>query len=339
MNILNFKYEKRDCLDFLKELPDNSIKLVVTSPPYNVGKSYENITSLEKYLRKMEPIIKELFRVLKDDGSICWEVGNFIVKPTKGKGEIYPLDIYYYTLFKNAGFKLRNRIVWHFEHGLQCTDRLSGRYETILWFTKTDTYTFNLDQIRIASKYPGKKQYKGPNKGQYSGNFLGKNPSDLWKADMMQLIDDWDNEIWDIPNVKSNHCEKVDHPCQFPIELVERCILALSNEGDIVYDPFAGVGSTIIAALKNFRVGYGTELLAKYVKQGYARIELLKADKLPTRRIGQAVYDPKNAPNLSKLPVDFIKAKLSYLENMKHQIEDEQKKLLEQLKAKGHENS
>lgn len=334
MDLLDFKYEKKDCLDFLKELPDNSIKLIVTSPPYNVGKAYENVTPLEDYLKNMEPIVKELARVLREDGSICWEVGNCIVKPKNQKSEVYPLDIYYYELFKKYGLQLRNRIIWHFEHGLQCTDRLSGRYETILWFTKSDNYTFNLDSIRIASKYPGKKQYKGPNKGQYSGNPLGKNPSDLWKADMMQLIDDWDNEIWDVPNVKSNHCEKVDHPCQFPIELVERCILALSNEGDIVYDPFAGVASTIIAALKNFRIGYGTELLDKYIEQGNARIQLLREDKLPTRRIGQAVYDPKDAPNLSSLPVDFIKAKLSYLDNMVKQIKEEEKALKKQLKAK-----
>ncbi len=330
MELLEYRFEQKNCLDFLHDLADNSVKLIITSPPYNIGKKYEHSTTLEDYLSNMEPVISELYRVLKEDGSICWEVGNYIEKNNGGKSEVFPLDIYYYNLFKKYDFKLRNRIIWHFDHGLQCSDRLSGRYESILWFTKTDKYTFNLDAIRIASKYPGKKQYKGEKKGQYSGNMLGKNPSDFWIADMYQLIDDWDSLTWNIPNVKNNHCEKVDHPCQFPIELVERCVLALTNENDIVYDPFAGVASTIIAALKNFRRGYGTELIAEYVEQGKRRINLLKEDKLETRRIGQTVYNPKQSGNLSKYPIQFVKAKLSYLEKIKQQIlqEEEELKLL-----------
>lgn len=327
MELLEYRFENKDCLDFLHDLADNSVKLIITSPPYNIGKKYELSTTLDHYLSDMEPIISELYRVLREDGSICWEVGNYIEKPKGGKSEVYPLDIYYYNIFKKYNLHLRNRIIWHFEHGLQCSDRLSGRYESILWFTKSDNYTFNLDAIRIASKYPGKKQYKGEKKGMYSGNILGKNPSDLWKADMYQLLDDWDSLIWNIPNVKNNHCEKVDHPCQFPIELVERCILALTDENDIVLDPFAGVASTIIAALKNFRRGYGTELIPEYVKRGEERIQLLREDKLETRRIGQTVYDPRKSGSLSKYPIEFVKAKLSYLDRIKKQIMQEEEKL------------
>jgi DNA modification methylase len=95
-------------------------------------------------------------------------------------GEVYLLDIYFYDIFKDAGFKLRNRIIWHFEHGLHASKRFSGRYENILWFTKNDEYTFNLDSVRVPSKYPGKTHYKGEKRGLPSGNPLGKNPSDLW---------------------------------------------------------------------------------------------------------------------------------------------------------------
>ena len=334
MELLDFKYEKMDCLEFMRTLPDHSIKLIITSPPYNIGKNYEHCKTLEEYLSGMEPIIAEMYRILAEDGSICWEVGNYVSKG-KGKGaksEVFPLDIYYYSLFKKYNLQLRNRIIWHFEHGLQCSDRLSGRYESILWFTKSDKYTFNLDAIRKQYKYPGKKQYKGDKKGQYSGNILGKNPSDLWQADVKQLLDDWEKQIWDIPNVKSNHVEKVDHPCQFPIELVERCVLALTNEGDIVFDPFAGVASTLLAALKNFRRAYGTELIENYITQGLERIQLLREDKLSTRRIGQTVYNPEDSGKLSRLPDEFIKAKLSYLQLIKKQIEDEEKELNEKLK-------
>jgi DNA modification methylase len=212
-----------DCFGFTQTLPSDFVKLIVTSPPYNLGKNYEEATTLEEYLASFKPLLQELARILATDGSLCWQVGNFVEN-----GEVFPLDIFYYPLFKEVGFKLRNRLIWHFEHGLHASKRFSGRYETLLWFTKSDNYTFNLDNVRVPSKYPGKKHYKGEKKGQFSGNPLGKNPSDFWKI----LEDDWNNGVWEVPNVKANHPEKTGHPCQFPIELVERCVLALTDVND-----------------------------------------------------------------------------------------------------------
>ena len=77
-----------------------------------------------------------------------------------------PLDTALYPIFKSHGLRLRNRIVWHFEHGLHSSRRLSGRYETISWFTKTDDYTFNLDPIRVPSKYPNKRHFQGAERRQ-----------------------------------------------------------------------------------------------------------------------------------------------------------------------------
>src|SRR5207302_3301864 len=155
------------------------------------------------------------------------------------------------TLGKRLGLKLRNRIIWTFGHGLHCTKRFTGRHETILWFTKSDDYTYNLDPVRIPQKYPGKRKYKkNDHYGELSGNPLGKNPGDVWV----------------IPNVKSNHVEKTEHPCQFPVELVERLVLAFSNEGDWVFDPFMGVGSTVVAAIRQNRRGAGSEIVPKYVR-------------------------------------------------------------------------
>lgn len=300
MNLTNFVYECQDALTFMREIPDNSVKLIITSPPYNVGKEYEARVKIEEYLNNIKPIISEMYRILALDGSICWQVGNYVEH-----GEVYPLDIYFYFIFKELGFKLRNRIIWHFGHGLHCKNRFSGRYETILWFTKTDDYTFNLDDVRIPSKYPGKTYYKGDKKGQISGNKLGKNPEDVWEMTLDRLYDDWDSLIWDIPNVKSNHLEKVDHPCQFPIELVERCVLALTNKNDIVYDPFAGVGSALLGALKNGRQAYGTELEQKYVDIGLSRIEALKNDTLKTRPIYQEIYKPTGKEKISQVPEEW----------------------------------
>ncbi len=131
-------------LDILAQIEDSSFDCIITSPPYNVGKDYEKTRSLDDYLSAFEPVLKGLKRVLKESGSVAWQVGNFI----KDK-EVYPLDIYFYPLFKDLGFRLRNRIIWKFGHGLHSKLRFSGRYETILWFSKSDTYTFNLDSVRV----------------------------------------------------------------------------------------------------------------------------------------------------------------------------------------------
>lgn len=300
MELLDFRYECMNALDFCRELPNKSVKLIITSPPYNIGKEYETKVGINEYIESLEPMLSEFARILSDDGSICWQTGNSVEN-----GEIYPLDIYFYPYFKKLGLHLRNRIIWHFGHGLHCKNRFSGRYETILWFTKNNNYTFNLDDVRIPAKYPGKKYYKGEKKGQISGNPKGKNPEDVWELTLERLIDDWDALVWDIPNVKSNHPEKVDHPCQFPIELVERCILALTNENDVVYDPFAGVGSTLLAALKNGRKAYGTELEQKYINIGFERIDKLKNDTLLTRPIYQEIYKPKATDKIAQKPKEW----------------------------------
>jgi len=164
-----------DCLDLMKTIPDGALQFIVTSSPYNIGKEYEKKLNLHNYLDQQATVIKECARTLSDTGSICWQVGNYV-----NGGAIVPLDTVLYPMFDGLGLKMRNRIIWHFEHGLHCSKRFSGRYETIIWFTKTKDYVFNLDSVRIPQKYPGKKHFKGPRAGQYSCNPLGKNPGDLW---------------------------------------------------------------------------------------------------------------------------------------------------------------
>lgn len=300
MNLLDFHYECKDALDYCRKLPSGSVKLIITSPPYNIGKAYETRTSIDEYIQKIVPMLSEFARILSDDGSICWQTGNYV-----DNGEVFPLDIYFYPYFKRLGLHLRNRIIWHFGHGLHCTKRFSGRYETILWFTKTDNYTFNLDDVRIPSKYPGKKYFKGEKKGQFSGNPKGKNPEDVWEMTLERLYDDWDALVWEIPNVKNNHPEKVEHPCQFPVELAERCVLALTNEGDVVYDPFAGVASSLLAALKNNRRALGTELEQKYVDIGRKRIQALSDDTLITRPIYQKIWKPSATDKIAQRPLEW----------------------------------
>lgn len=256
---------------FMAKLESKTIKLIVTSPPYNIGKSYERRIAMDRYVDEQRSVISECVRLLHPNGSICWQVGNHVQN-----GEIFPLDIVLYPIFAKFGLKLRNRIIWHFEHGLHCSKRLSGRYETVLWFTNGDNYTFNIDPIRVPSKYPGKKYFKGPKAGQLSCNPLGKNPGD----------------VWIFPNVKNNHSEKTIHPCQFPVELVERLVLALTDQNDKVFDPYMGVGSTVIGALKHGRVGLGCDTVEKYVDIAWDRVRQLQMEILKMRPMDRPVYDP-----------------------------------------------
>jgi adenine-specific DNA-methyltransferase len=258
-------------LQFMADLPDSSIKLIITSPPYNIGKCYESRIELQRYITEQTAVIAECARLIDPRGSICWQIGNHVQN-----GEIFPLDIILYPVFATLGLKLRNRIIWHFEHGLHCSKRLSGRYETIMWFTKEHDYTFNLDPIRVPSKYPKKKYYKGPKMGQVSSNPLGKNPGD----------------VWIFPNVKNNHVEKTSHPCQFPVELVERLVLSLTDRGDKVFDPYMGVGSTVIGALMHGRAGLGCDIVKEYVDIAWRRVKDLHAGSLRTRPRTRPVYDP-----------------------------------------------
>lgn len=294
--VTDYAIKNGDCLTVLSKIKDGKFDLILTSPPYNIGKSYETKTSIEQYLGTQEAIISELVRVLSDKGNLCWQVGNYV-----DKGEIFPLDIFYYQIFKKHGLKLRNRIIWHFGHGLHASNRFSGRYETLLWFSKTDDYIFNLDNVRVPSKYPGKRHFKGPKKGQPSGNPLGKNPSDIWEI----VVQDWDKAMWDIPNVKSNHPEKTEHPCQFPIELVERCVLALTDEGSWVLDPFAGVGSTVIGAMKNNRNGVGIEKEKEYCTIANKRIKDLKEGKLRVRPINKPIHKPTAKDKVAQVPKEW----------------------------------
>lgn len=262
-----------DNLAFMQRLEDERLqmKLIVTSPPYNLGKDYEFKSSLDDYLESQSEVIRQCVRLLHPEGSICWQVGNYV-----DNGEIIPLDVLLYPIFRAEGLKLRNRIVWHFGHGLHASKRLSGRYETINWWTRSDAYTWNLDPIRVPAKYPGKRHYKGPNAGQLSGNPKGKNPSD----------------VWEFPNVKSNHPEKTIHPCQFPVELVERLVLAMTDEGDAVFDPYMGVGSSVVAALMHDRVAYGCDIVSEYVDIARQRVNQLQQGTLKTRPMGKPIYDP-----------------------------------------------
>lgn len=304
MSASSAKFYEGDVLEVMSQNRKLKYDLVVTSPPYNIRKSYERSRNLsfEEYILWLDDVIGLLVDGLRDAGSICWQVGNYIKD-----GEVFPIDIYTYQSFKRRGMRLRNRIVWRFNFGLHSTKRLSGRYETVLWFTKTDDYKFNLDNVRIPQLYPGKKHaaHKKGVGGKPSGNPLGKNPSDFWEFSADEHFRQCG--VWDIPNVKANHPEKTLHPCQFPIELAERCVLAFTDSNDVVLDPFVGTGTTALAALKHGRKAIGIDTEGSFLTIARDRVNKLAEGTLKYRSIGKQIAKPRPNENVAKIPTEWFR--------------------------------
>jgi len=250
-------------LDILPLLEAGTIDLTLTSPPYYLGKAYDISRDLKEFKNLHELILPEVVRITKEGGSICWQVGYHVTSET-----FTPLDFVVHSIMQGfENIHLRNRVIWQFGHGHHLSKRFSGRHEVLLWYTRGREYFFNLDNVRVPQKYPGKLRYKGSNKGEVSGNPLGKNPSD----------------VWDFPNVKAAHIEKTEHPCQFPVALAQRVIRALTRRSEMVLDPFAGVATTAVAAILEEREFTAIEIDAKYVEIAKKRIKLAKKGDLRCR--------------------------------------------------------
>ena len=167
-------------------------------------------------------------------------------------------------------------------HRLACADNLdflsSIRDEQCKLVVTSPPYNLGkeYDPIRVPSKYPNKRYFRGPRAGELSCNPKGKNPSDVWA----------------FPNVKNNHPEKTVHPCQFPVELAERLVLSMTDAGDTVLDPYMGVGSTALATMKHDRIAYGCDVVREYVDIAVGRVRQLRIGALKTRPMNRPIYDP-----------------------------------------------
>jgi adenine-specific DNA-methyltransferase len=275
-----------DCRTLLADLPKQSVDLIVTSPPYCIGKEYDKSVNTAYFVELHEAVIPELLRVLMPGGSICWQTGYHVKD-----GVLTPLDWLVHGVFqKHPQCVLRNRIIWTFGHGPHCRNRFSGRHETLLWYTNGDDHHFDLDAVRVPQKYPGKRFYKGEKKGEFSGNPLGKNPGD----------------VWDIPSVKSSHIEKTEHPCQFPVALAQKVIRALCPKGGTVLDPFAGAGTVGVAAMLESRRFIGAELVRKYADAARDRIEQASNGKIRYRPLHQPIAEPIPTQAVAMKPPHFI---------------------------------
>lgn len=240
-----------DTLAYLRTLPSDCVDLVVSSPPYNIGKEYESRKALAHYIEEQSVVLAECHRVLKSTGSIYWQVGSY-----SNDGTLIPLDIRFFPVLEDLGMLPRNRIVWARQHGLHGRKKFSARYETILWFTKSKDFVFDLDAIRVPQKYQNKKAHRGERKGEYTCHPDGKNPGDIWL----------------FRNVKHNHEEQTIHPCQFPEDLIARIILTSTPEGGVVLDPYMGAGTVAVVAKDMNRHFLGAELEPRYYDVAMRRL-------------------------------------------------------------------
>ncbi|AUB84558.1 DNA-methyltransferase [Candidatus Thiodictyon syntrophicum] len=240
-----------DCLELMRQLPPKMIDLAVTSPPYNIGKEYEDVLSQTQYLDWCESWIKQIHRITKSDGAFWLNLGYFGIP---GKGRAIPIP---YFLWNRTPFFLIQEIVWNYGAGVACRSMFSPRNEKFLWYVKDAmSYCFNLDEIRDPDvKYPNQKK-----NGKLKCNPLGKNPTDVWQFPKVTSGRDRSSE------------ERTPHPAQFPLAVIERIIKCSSNEGDVILDPFLGSGTTAEAALRHGRKVIGFEIDPSYVQIASRRI-------------------------------------------------------------------
>lgn len=242
-----------DSVEGLKKLAtEKLVDLTVTSPPYNIGKEYEDIMSVEDYISWCEEWMRLVYKNTVDDGAFWLNIGYM---PIENKGKAVPIP---YLLWDKTEFFMIQELIWNYGAGVAAKKSLSPRNEKILWYVKNPKkYTFNLDDIRDPNvKYPNQKK-----NGKLRVNPLGKNPSDVWQ----------------IPKVTSgknrSSKERVPHPAQTPIELFKRIILAASNKHELILDPFIGSGTTAVISKNLNRYCLGFDLNKDYLDLAIDRIK------------------------------------------------------------------
>jgi adenine-specific DNA-methyltransferase len=245
-----------DCLDGMRLLPEELIDLTVTSPPYNIGKEYEEPLPLGDYVEWCAKWCDEIYRLTKPNGAFWLNLG-YVSMPHRAKAIPLP-----YLLWDKIKFFMMQEVVWNYGAGVAGKRFLSPRNEKLLWYVKNQSsYTFNLDLIRDPDvKYPNQKK-----NGKLRCNTIGKNPSDVWQIAKVTSGKDRSSQ------------ERMPHPAQYPLDLVDRVIIGFSNPGDVVLDPFMGSGTTAESAIKNDRFVLGFELREDYCKTMSDRLKNAEA--------------------------------------------------------------
>lgn len=225
-----------DALEELKKIADNSVDLVIADPPYNLGKNYGNNIdkrTFEDYLVFSRKWLTETKRILKSTGSVYVFMGFRFIS-------------YLYNIFEQElQMHFNGWITWHYTQGIGRTKGFSPRHDDILFFTKTDNFKFNLDSVRVPQKYFRERN-----------NMRGANPGD----------------VWEFSHVHYCNSNRQNHPTQKPEGVIERMVLASSNENDFVIDPFAGSGTTLRVCQQTNRRCLGIEINPNFVSMIQERL-------------------------------------------------------------------
>ncbi|MEM3829322.1 MAG: site-specific DNA-methyltransferase [Conexivisphaerales archaeon] len=235
----------------MTELPDSSIHLMVTSPPYNVGKLYDNDMTLSEYRSFLLSVWKEVYRVLVPGGRICVNIANLGRKP------YIPLHAFIIEDLLSLGFLMRGEVIWN---------KGSTASSSVAWGSylsaKNPVLRDSHEYILIFSK------------DTFSRGIKDKMKSTLSKDDFINLT----RSVW---SFSAESATRIGHPAPFPVELPVRCIKLYTFEGEVVLDPFIGSGTTAVAAVELNRHYVGYEINSNYIKIAEKRLEaILKKDIL-----------------------------------------------------------
>ncbi|RLI74016.1 site-specific DNA-methyltransferase [Archaeoglobales archaeon] len=238
-----------DAKEVLEKLPDNCIHLMVTSPPYNVGKEYDEDLTLGEYLDFLGDILKELYRTLVWGGRVCFNVANLGRKP------YIPLHAYLIQVFERIGYLMRGEIIWHKGNSVAGSSTAWGSWQSAANPVLRDVHEY----ILVFSKGSFKREKKGKKDTISKEEFI-----------------EFTRSVWNFPPASA---KDVGHPAPFPVELPYRCIQLYTFEGDVVLDPFVGSGTTCIAAIMSKRHFIGIDINEEYVRLAKERIANFLAQK------------------------------------------------------------
>lgn len=264
-----YKLLNGDALELFKDLSDNSIDLIIADPPYNLGKNYGNnhdLKGFNDYLKFSEDWLFQAQRVLKNTGTIYTFMG------------VRFISYLYAILDRDLQMFFNSWITWHYTQGIGRKVGFSPRHDDILMFNKSEKYTFNLDDVRVPQKY-----YRARN------NMRGANPGDVWQFSHIHYCNE----------------NRQSHPTQKPEGIIERMILASSNAGDTVLDPFSGSGTTLRVCQQLNRKVIGFELNPEYIEMTHERLSKPFTN-----------FDSID-PRMERIPLDLRKSDLreEYLKN------------------------
>jgi site-specific DNA-methyltransferase (adenine-specific) len=239
-------------------LPKKTVDLLILDPPYNLNKKFNstkfNSKPIESYTKWLQQVIDKLYPLLKENSSI-YICGDWLTSAS-----IFPVI--------NEYFEVRNRITWEREKGRGSKKNWKNNYEDIWFCTKGSSYTFNVDAVKIKRKVLAPYKSKNGEPKDWSdgqdGRFRLTHPSNIWT--------DISIPFWSMP-------ENTDHPTQKPEKLIAKMILASSNKGDLVFDPFLGSGTTSVTAKKLNRKYLGIEIDEYFACLSEKRLKLADKNK------------------------------------------------------------